>query len=207
MRSHGWSGRPPRDDDEARRRILAITRDVFSEGRSPGISEVAKRLGITRQTVYHYYRTSDDLAGAAALDAVGDLESNLVEHVRQHLTESGGDAGDAVVEVVAYVYEHLREDPALNRLIAPGNLTTTLSGLTAASSISLGRSLLERFPVDWAALGLDEEAQRGLVEHLLRTLQSFVIDPGDPARTGAELRRYLARWVAPAVRVPRGADV
>jgi hypothetical protein len=112
----------------------------------------------------------------------------------------GGDAADAVVEVVAYVYEHLRDDPALNRLIAPGRMTTTLAGITAPDAIALGGSLLAGFPVDWAAAGLDERAQRELVEHLLRTLQSLVIDPGHPERSPAELRGYLSRWLAPAVR-------
>jgi hypothetical protein len=34
---------------------------------------------------------------------------------------------------------------------------------------------------------------------LRRVVQSFVIDPGRPGRRGAELRRYLRRWVAPAL--------
>jgi hypothetical protein len=101
---------------------------------------------------------------------------------------------------VAYVYEHLRDDPALNRLIAPGRISTTLAGLTAPSSIALGRSLLAGLPVDWAEAGVEGDEQRELVEHLLRTLQSLVMDPGDPERSPAELRAYLKRWVSPAVR-------
>ena len=31
--------------------------------------------------------------------------------------------------------------------------------------------------------------------HLLRTLQSLILDPGDPVRTGPELREYLQRWL------------
>jgi hypothetical protein len=34
----------------------------------------------------------------------------------------------------------------------------------------------------------------------LRTLQSLVLDPGDPVRSGSELRGYLQRWLAPALR-------
>ena len=97
-----------------------------------------------------------------------------------------------MVEVVAYVYEHLRDDPALNRLIAPGRISTTIADLTAPSSIALGGTLLAGFGIDWAEVGLAEDEQRELVEHLLRTLQTFVLDPGDPARTGEELRAYLS---------------
>jgi hypothetical protein len=28
----------------------------------------------------------------------------------------------------------------------------------------------------------------------------LVLDPGDPSRTGEDLRAYLRRWVAPALR-------
>jgi AcrR family transcriptional regulator len=201
MRTHGWGGDPPRDDDDARRRILTATRSRLAEPGTTSTSDVANLLGVTRQTIYRYYPTTEDLLNAAALDAVAELQDQLVEHVRRHLAAIGGDAGDAVVEVVAYVYEHLRDDPALSRLIAPGRIGQTLAGLTAPSSILLGRSLLTSFPVDWADVGLEDDSLRELVEHLLRTLQSLVIDPGDPERSSAELRAYLQRWVAPALRV------
>jgi AcrR family transcriptional regulator len=200
MRTHGWGGRPPGTDGEARARILATTRTRLAEVGATTTSEVAELLGVTRQTVYRYYPTTDDLLNAAAMDAVADLVAHLGEHIRDHLIDTGGDAGDAAAEVVAYVYEHLRNDPALNRLIAPGRISTTLAGLTAPSSIAWGRSLLAAFPVDWDEAGVDGEEQRELVEHLLRTLQSLVIDPGDPERSPAELRAYLRRWVSPAVR-------
>jgi len=201
MRTHGWGGHPPRDDAEARDRILRATLARLAEAGTTSTSEVAELLGVTRQTVYRYFATTEELLNAAAMDAVADLQADLVKHVVQHLAATGGDAGDAVVEVVAYVYEHLRDDPALNRLIAPGRISTTLAGLTAPDAIALGRSLLVGFPVDWTAAGLDVAAQRELVEHLLRTLQSLVIDPGHPERTPDELRAYLTRWVAPAVRL------
>ena len=203
MRTHGWGGDQPRDDDDARRRILTATRSRLAEPGNTSTSDVANLLGVTRQTIYRYYPTTEDLLNAAALDAVAELQDQLVEHVRRHLAATGGDAGDAVVEVVAYVYEHLRDDPALSRLIAPGRIGQTLAGLTAPSSIVLGRSLLASFPVDWADVGLENDSLRELVEHLLRTLQSLVIDPGDPERSSDELRAYLQRWIAPALRVPR----
>lgn len=205
MRSHGWGGDPPGDAAEARARILGATRARLSEAGTTSTSEIAELLGVTRQTVYRYYPTTDDLIDAAALDAVAELVSQLAEHVQQHLAARrddglAGDAADAVVEVVGYVYDHLRDDPALNRLIAPGRITSTLSGLTAPSSIALGSKLLSGFGIDWSEAGLAEQDQLELVEHLLRTLQSFVLDPGDPPRTGEELRAYLRRWVAPVLR-------
>src|SRR5215203_1409064 len=125
MRSHGWSGQAPADSAEARRRILTATRDRLTAAGTTNISEVADDLGVTRQTVYRHFPTTDDLLNAASLDAAGDLEKQLIAHVVDHL-DGSGDGAEAAVEAVAYVYEHLRDDPALNRLLAPGRISTTL---------------------------------------------------------------------------------
>jgi AcrR family transcriptional regulator len=204
MRSHGWGGHPPADDEEARRRILTATRDRLAAAGTTNTSEIAEVLGVTRQTVYRYFPTTEELLNAAALDAVADLQDQIVAHVRKHIADGSADAPDAVVEAVAYVYEHLRGDPALSRLLAPGRMSTTIAALTAPSSIAIGGKLLAGFGIDWSAIGLAEDEQLELVEHLLRTLQSFVLDPGEPARTDAELRAYLRRWVAPALRARSG---
>ncbi len=199
MRTHGWAGELPLDELEARRRLLAAARTCLeTEGvTGAGIADVARAVGVTRQTVYRYFPTTEDLLNAAALDAAADLFDDVAAHLREHLATTHGDAGDAAVEVLAYVYEHLRGEHALNRLLTPGRLSAAIRELTAPSSILLGQSLLTRFPVDWDALGHD---QTELVEHLLRVLQSLVLDPGTPERTGPELRAYLQRWVAPALR-------
>ena len=200
MRAHGWAGAPPADASEARGRILAATRERLAEFGTTSTAEIAEQIGVTRQTVYRYFPATEDLLNAAATQAVAELTGDLVEHVRERLTATGGDIGDAAVEVVAYVFEHLRDDPALNRLLAPGRMSGTVANLTSSSSIDIGRNLISGFGVDWEALGWDEGRQRELVEHLLRVLQSLVLDPGDPPRSGTELRAYLQRWLAPALR-------
>lgn len=200
MRAHGWAGSPPADASEARSRILAATRERLTDVGNTSTAEIAERVGITRQTVYRYFPTTEGLLNAAANQAITDLTADLVEHVRTHLAATGGDAGDAAVEVVAYVFEHLRDDPALNRLLAPGRMSGTVANLTSTSSIDIGRNLITGFGIDWKALGWDEDRQRELVEHLLRTLQSLVLDPGAPPRSGSQLRSYLQRWLAPALR-------
>jgi AcrR family transcriptional regulator len=200
MRTHGWAGRPPADAAEARARILTATRERLAADGTTNTAEVAEQVGVTRQTVYRYFPTTEELLNAAATQAVADLTADLVDHVRTHLAATGGDAGDAVVEGVAYVFEHLRGDPALDRLIAPGRLGGTVAELTSSTSIDLGRVLIAGFGIDWDELGWDEARKRELVEHLLRTLQSLIVDPGDPVRSGSELRGYLQRWLAPALR-------
>ena len=200
MRSHGWGGRPPAGASEARARILTATRARLRDAGTTSTAEVAELLGITRQTVYRYFPSTEDLLNAAAMDAIAELQGQLVKHLIEYRARTECDVADAVVEVVAYVYEHLRGDPALNRLIAPGRISSTVAGLTAPSSVALGRSWLADLPVDLDAIGLSQRDQAELVEVLLRNLQSLVLDPGDPARSGDEVRTYLRRWVAPALR-------
>ena len=200
MRSHGWGGQPPANAEEACARILAATRARLSDAGTTNTAEVAGLVGITRQTLYRYFPTTEDLLNAAAMDAIAELEGQLVKHLIGFRERTGGDAADAVVEVVAYIYEHLRDDPALNRLLAPGRISSTVAGLTAPSSVALGRSWLAALPVDLDAIGLSQQDQADLVEVLLRNLQSLVLDPGDPARSGDDVRAYLRRWVAPALR-------
>jgi hypothetical protein len=72
--------------------------------------------------------------------------------------------------------------------------------MTSDVALDFGHSMVRRFDVDWAGLGYSDADLGELVEHLLRVIQSFVIDPGRPPRQGAELRRYLRRWVGGAVR-------
>ena len=71
-------------------------------------------------------------------------------------------------------------------------------------AIGFGRSILERFDIDWAAAGFGGEKLDGLAEFMLRTLQSFIVDPGGPDRRGDGLREYLDDWIAPAIRSRAG---
>ena len=65
--------------------------------------------------------------------------------------------------------------------------------------MELGRRMYRRLPIDWEALGYRDRDIDGLVELMLRLLQSFIADPGHPARSQAEQREYLRRWVAPVI--------
>ena len=198
MRTHGWAGALPRDEDQARERILTATRRFMSAGETPGIAEVARAIGISRQTVYRYFGTTEELLDAASLAAVADLVEQLSAHVGDFLRSPQVDHADVLVDVVVWVHQRLRDDPVLVRLLSPGRLDRSIHGLTAPSSVALGRVLLDQMPIDWQQLGLDSDVQTELVEHLLRSLQTLVLDPGD--RTPEQLRAYLDRWLAPAIR-------
>lgn len=184
----------PIDDEEAVRRIVDAARSSIDARGTVSVSEVATQLGITRQTVYRYFPTLDALLAGTAMSAVNEFLDRLATDL-QSIT----DPTTAVVEGIAYTLEQLPGDRYLGLVMEPGRASAFAAGVTSETSIAFGRSILERFNVDWPAAGFSGQRLDELVEFMLRTLQSFILDPGGPARHGKELRAFLHRWVAPAV--------
>jgi len=196
----GWKGDPPRDDAEARERIIdAAMRCVEHYGpHKTGLSNVASALGVTRQTIYRHFESTEDLmlaVGATAADAFLD---ELAEHVA-HLS----DPADAIVESLAHTFERLPHEPFLGILLTTGRSETFLKNVTSPQAMAFGRAMLARMNVDWEDAGYTGEEVDGLVEFSLRMLQSLVLDP-PRGRRGAALRAYLKRWMAPSVHAAHG---
>ena len=180
MRTHGWSGSAPATDDEAVARILAAAGKAIDErGADFSIADVARTLGVTRQTVYRYFPSTDALLVAAAVHAAGDFLERLAEHLRG-ITEPV----DAVAEAIATALEWLPKDKHIGLLVVPGRANAHTESVTSDVALQFANSMLRRFDVDWAGLGFTDDDLDELAEHLLRIIQSFVIDPGRPPRTG-----------------------
>jgi AcrR family transcriptional regulator len=145
--------------------------------------------------VYRYFRTTEDLLRATALDATGAFFDRLDAHLRARPLR----ADEAVVESIAFTIEALPHDPYMSLLLTPSRISLLGTGFTQPIATTLGRAMVDRFPVDWDAEGFTSDDLDDLVEHMLRVTQSLVFDPGTPPRTGDALRAYLDRWVAPAV--------
>jgi AcrR family transcriptional regulator len=196
MRTHGWGGHPPASDEEAVQRILRATRACLDRGGSDiGIVDIARELNVTRQTVYRYFASTDDLIRATAFDA----SAEFIDKVTARVSSRGDDPADALVEALTYVLEGLHEEPYFRLLLEPGRASIFAKGITAEHSIAVGRTVLHRLPIDWAAYGFDDALLDELAEFLLRVLQSFIVDPGDPPRSKQQLRAFLSRWVGSAI--------
>ena len=196
MRTHGWSGSAPASDDEAVERILAAASKAIDErGADISIADVARTLGVTRQTVYRYFPSTDALLVAAAVHAATDF----LDRMAQHLVGIT-DPAEAVAEGIATALEWLPKDKHIGLLIVPGRATAHTESVTSDLAVQFANSMLRRFDVDWDRLGFTDADLDELAEHLLRVIQSFVIDPGRPPRSGHELRDYLWRWVGAAIR-------
>jgi AcrR family transcriptional regulator len=201
VRTHGWSGSAPGSDDEAVARILAAASKAIDErGADISIADVARALGVTRQTVYRYFPSTDALLVAAAVHAATDFLDRMAEHL-VGIT----DPAEAVTEGIATALEWLPKDKHIGLLIIPGKATAHTESVTSDIAVEFANSMLRRFDVDWAGLGFTDADLDELAEYLLRIIQSFVIDPGRPPRRGEKLRDYLRRWVGSAVIPPSAA--
>ncbi|ROO84935.1 TetR family transcriptional regulator [Actinocorallia herbida] len=190
VRTHGWRGDPPRDDAEARERVIgAAMRCIDRYGSRTRLADVAKELGVTRQTVYFYFAGTEELLVATAQHAVGGFLDRLADHVAP-LREDA----EILAEGMCYTFDRLQHDPYLGILLATGHAGTLTQAITSPTAMTFGRAILTRFDIDWAARGYTDTDLDELVELMLRLLQSFVIDPGHPPRAPAEFRAYLRRW-------------
>lgn len=200
MRSHGWAGNTPASDEEAIERILDAADKIIGErGPAMRIADVARTLGVTRQTVYRYFPGTEALRVATAMRSADGFLGQLATHVRG-IT----DPVVAVTEGMAFSVEQLASDNQVVFVLTQRDRGQTVS-IMSDTAMAFGRSMLHRYDVDWEQHGFDGPGLDELAEFCLRVLHSFLADPGRPPRGGADLRRYLSRWIGPAIAYPQMA--
>jgi AcrR family transcriptional regulator len=196
MQRRGWAGSPPRDDEEARDRIVgAAARCVDRLG--PGafsLSEVASELGISRPTVYRYFPSTDEL-----LSAVGQfVMKEFSDQLRAQLHDIT-DPSEWIVEGIAIPIEWLPSRHHLTLLLAAGRSEPFARGFTSSVAVDMTRQAFRHSSIDWDAHGFSQQDIDELSHLMLRLIASMLIDPPEPPYSKSELRRYLRRWIAPAV--------
>ncbi|MDG4669180.1 TetR/AcrR family transcriptional regulator [Mycobacterium sp. 236(2023)] len=203
MRSRGWAGATPESDEAAIDRILDAVDDVIvTHGPVLRLADVARRLGVTRQTVYHYFPNADALLVASTMRAVNGLIDQVV-----HRVVGQTDPVTALVESVAFAVENLIGDPQLEALLCARKGARAVISLTSDTAITFCLALFDRMDVDWALHGFDPAELAELSEMVLRTVHSFLADPGQTPRQGPALRRFIAHWLGPAILHPQTKSI
>ncbi|MEV5651983.1 TetR/AcrR family transcriptional regulator [Nocardia sp. NPDC052254] len=201
MRTHGWNGAPPSTDEEAVARIIAAThRCVQQRGGQTTIAHVASELGVSRATVYRYFPSTSAMLMAAAQDGTRRFVEKLGARLR-----SVDDISEAVIEGIVHTVTNIADEPYLQVLLNEPT-HTLLRGMTSDSARRIAHSVLvDNTAIDWtetfSATGSFDE----LIEWALRVVQSFMYDSDAPPRDAEDLRDYLRRWLAPAIRAQTGS--
>ncbi len=202
VRSHGWSGNTPSSDEEAINRILDAAEDIIAErGTSMRLADVARTLGVTRQTVYRYFPGTEALIVATAMRSADGFLDRLAEHLRGEV-----DPVRAMVEGSSYTIETLGHDSQIGLLLSRPKRGGGIVSITSDTALTFGRAMLHRFDVNWEQHGFHDEDLNQLSEFCMRILHSMLIDPGHPPREGEPLRQFLTRWIGPAIVYPRLAS-
>jgi AcrR family transcriptional regulator len=198
MRSHGWGGNTPASDEEAIERILNAADTIIGErGSAMRIADVARALGVTRQTVYRYFPGTQELLLASAMRSA----DGFLDHLAAHL-KGVTDPVVAVTEGFAFAVEQLASDKQVELVLNQRRGGQAVS-IVSDTALAFCRSMLHRYDIDWEKHGFDEADLDELNEFTLRVLHSFLADPGRPSRSGDDLRRYLVRWIGPAIAYPQ----
>ncbi|HMG43306.1 MAG TPA: TetR/AcrR family transcriptional regulator [Acidimicrobiales bacterium] len=151
------------------------------------ITEVAKRAGVTRPTLYAYFPTKDDLFAEVG----GRAAEEISERIVRHAAAEAPTGAEFVVEVVVAAVREFRADPSasLIGLVRPGE---ALGPDAVAVTRAFLDPLLEREP------GLAGEMDE-IAETLMRFVVSFLVTESPPPRSDEELRAYLVRRLVPAL--------
>ena len=200
MRAPAWGGAPaPADDAEARKRLVDAARSCFERFgfEKTSLSNVAAEAGVTRQTVYRYFDNTDELMRAAFALAAGGIVDRMLTHARRF-----EDPGERIIEAMLFLCREIPNDPHLGPPITQGRDGTPGRNMSSAVAMEVSRRAL-RVLAEAGPNGqwrpLRDEEWDGLVELILRLLQSFISNPGTPPHSEAELRVLLRRWLLPAM--------
>lgn len=165
---------------------------IEDRGADFSISDVARTVGVTRQTVYRYFRPRKPCSWR------GGARRRRLPRTPDRAYGRCHRPREAVAEAVATALEWLPREKYIGLIMVPGR-STHVQSVTSDIALRFARDMVGRLDVDWAQAGFDEDELGQLSEHLLRIIQSFVLDPGRPPRHGDELRGYLRRWVGNAI--------
>jgi AcrR family transcriptional regulator len=193
-------GAPPAD--EAGERILeAATEQVEDFGiRRFTIDDVARRVGVSRVTIYRHFPKKDRLVEAVLLRELHRFLRAVNKAVEPYDTLE-----DRLVEGFVFALTYLRKHRLLNRLLRtePELLLPALT-VNAGSVLAAGREFIAGFArreAQGGGLPLTDEEIEGVSELLARAVLSFVLTPQSALglRTPAETRRFAEHYLAPTL--------
>ncbi len=167
---------------------VCIARDGLS---ALGITAVASEAGVSRPTVYRYFKDRQTLVQAALLHAAGVS----IQGMRDRLERLERPA-DRAIEVVLTAVRQVPDSPVLGELWRAATLdSSALRGFTGPPSIALSREAMR--PLVESAGWSESEADEA-IEVILRFIVSLLATP-EPNRSEPELRVFLVRRLLPAL--------
>ncbi|AII07210.1 MULTISPECIES: TetR/AcrR family transcriptional regulator [Rhodococcus] len=177
----------------SRRKILDATLDLIASDGFEGvtIAAAAHGAGVTRQTVYSNFGSREELVSQAIAGLAVEVLGGI--HSRSNATDT---ACEYVVELIVAGRAAVRAHPVLATLLQAerGNPVFDTGMMSRAKPVAreLLAPLVERDP------GV-ESSLDDIVEIALRLALSVVLFDDDAVHADDDLRRFLTRWLLPAM--------
>lgn len=184
-----------------RERILNAAEDCFGRTGLAGttVEEIAAAAQVSRATLYRQFPSRDDIVLGVLLREFDRIAGQLLAELRRYDTIE-----DVITEGLLMAVRTIRDHPRLSLFASPTavGLTAQVAGDSEAVFLrarAFGRAMLDGIPKNArpgirAELSIDEVA-----DHLVRTVFGFIVLPSPTLRTEAEQRRYIRRFVIPAL--------
>ncbi|MBA3839780.1 MAG: TetR/AcrR family transcriptional regulator [Thermoleophilaceae bacterium] len=188
------------EPDPTTERILVGARQQFEEFglRRTTMEDVARRVGVSRVTIYRRFPGKDALVGAVLLEEARRFFGELEVAV-----EGCEGVDEVLAEGFAFALERLRGHVLLNRLLdtEPESILPHLT-LESQSVVESIRGLLaSHLALRLEGARLTPADVEVAAEMLLRLVLSFLLTPHTVARveTPDEARRFARRYLSPAL--------
>jgi AcrR family transcriptional regulator len=179
---------------KTRDRILASAIDQITDFgvRRFTIDDLARRVGLSRVTIYRHFPSRDEVLQAALLQELHSFRDEVDRAVLGYDTRE-----QRVVEAFVFAVSALRQHRALGRLLrTEPEIMLPLLTTSGGPVLAAGREHLSTLTGDDV-----------LAETIARLVMSFALTPASvtPLDTEAELREFAERYIAAMVRVSSDA--
>lgn len=146
---------------------------------------------MSRQTVYRYFASRDEVAGHALRAAAEGLRATIDRRIA-----ALADPADTIVEALVLALTEIRRDPVLRAISDSSRLDgSVLARFTQPTGVEWTRKTLA--PAVEAA-GWSEVEANARLELVLRIFLSLAVSPS-PERGPEELRAFLYRHLVPGL--------
>lgn len=164
------------------------------------IDDVARRVGVSRVTIYRHFPKKDRLLEAILTRELRRFLASVETAIAPYET-----AEERLVEGFVFTLTFLRRHKLLNRLLRtePELILPSLT-VKAGPVLAAGREFIARFArveAEQGRLKLSEEDVEGVSEMLARGVLSFVLTPESVLgmRTQQDIRRFAEQYLAPVL--------
>ena len=189
-----WSGKRPANDNDAEDRICMAAFDCFNRLsiERTTMSDIARTAGITRPTLYKYFKNKTDVVFTAVDREAYRFAESVVAHAKQFPTIE-----ERIIETIVYVVAEFPKAPNLSLVLQDG-MGETLRARAFSDEATLVFSEMTAEPLIEIRPELEKEGVE-ITEIMSRFAISMILFPGQYSTDLDGLRRLIVKRILPGL--------